>query len=93
MSTKRKTKAQREAEQRAALLRRVHDVYCGAKGQLWDSDDFSTAAQLSNIVPALRDLFASQHSEMTYPWQPHCLHYYDTAESAADFLFSQGYRA
>lgn len=93
MTTKRKTKAQREAEQKAALYRRVRDVYCGAKGQLWDGDDFATAANLSNIIPALRDLFSSQQSELIYPWAPHCLSHYDTAESAAEFLFAQGYRA
>lgn len=93
MSTKRKTKAQREAEQKAELYRRVHDVYCGAKGQLWDGDDFATAQHLSLVVPALRDLFAAQHAEMIYPWQPHCLSHFDTADTATEFLYAQGYRA
>ncbi len=92
MTTKRKTKSQREAEQKAALYRRVHDVYCGAAGKVWDGDDFATAENLSNIVPALRDIFGPQQ-EATYPWQPHCLHYFNDANTAANFLFEHGYRA
>ena len=35
---KRKTKAQREAEQRAALFQRVRDIYSGAQGCLPSSE-------------------------------------------------------
>lgn len=90
---KRESKAQRERRQKAALRQRINDVYSGAKGQMWDGDDFATAEQLSRVVPALRDMLASQHSEMIYPWSPHCLNYYDTVDTSTEFLFRHGYRA
>lgn len=95
MTIKRKTKAQREAEQKAALLRRVHDVYCGAIGAQWDSvenGDFATAEQLSQIMWALKCLFGAQ-LEHDYFWNIHHIKHFDNPESATDFLFDAGFRA
>jgi hypothetical protein len=89
-----KTKAQREAEQKAALLRRVTDVYCGAKGDSWDhGDEWATAQILENVVWALKKLFGPQLPDYESPWMPHCLSHFDTPESATDFLFDNGFRA
>ncbi len=89
---KRRTKEQREAELKAALLRRVTDVYAGAGGRLWETDDFAIAADLSRIVPALKDLLGPQ-LEAHYLWAPHCLEYFNDPQSAANFLFDAGFRA
>ncbi len=95
MTTKRKTKAQREASQRAALLQRVHDVYSGALGNQWYSEgngDFATAEILSSVINALQQIFGKQ-SEYDYFWNIHHLGYFDNPEKAADFLFDAGFRA
>lgn len=95
MSTKRKTKAQREAEQKAALYQRIHDVYSGAVGAQWDSrdgGDFADAETLTNVMWALRCIFADQ-SEHEFYWDIHHIKYFDNPEKAADFLFDAGFRA
>lgn len=88
---KRKTKAQREQEQRAALLRRVTDIYSGAQGAVWDNDDFVTAEILGQVIPVLRELFGTENTE--YLFSLHCLRYFDSAASATNHLFSNGVRA
>jgi hypothetical protein len=88
---KRLSKQQREGQQRAALLRRVTDVYSGAMGGEWDSDQFATAEILSRVIPALKELFSDQWHE--YLCSPHMLHYFDTAKNATDRLFYEGIRA
>lgn len=90
---KRKTKAQREGEQKAALLRRVTDVYSGALGAPWTNDEFATAEQLANVIPALRGIFGEQVPDREYMWAAHCIRYFDTAASATEHLFGQGIRA
>lgn len=95
MTTKRKTKVQREAELKAALYQRVHDVYSGAAGKSWDTNgdgDFATADTLTNVIPALDCIFGAQ-LDARYMWQAHCLKYFDNPESATDHLFSAGIRA
>lgn len=95
MSTKRKTKAQRESERKAALYQRVHDVYSGALGAKWDSEgngDFANAEQLTDIMWALKCLFGQQ-SEHEYYWNIHHIKYFDTPESATEYLFDAGFRA
>lgn len=87
---KRKTRSQREAEQRAALRQRITDVYSGALGTEWDEDQFATAEILSNVIPVLKEIFGDQVSGQEYLWAPHCLRYFDTAQSATDHLFSHG---
>lgn len=88
---KRLSKQQKEDQQRAALLRRVTDVYSGAMGGEWDQDQFATAEILSRVIPALKELFSSQWHE--YLTNPHGLHHFDNAKSAAERLFNEGIRA
>lgn len=88
---KRLTKQQKEDQQRAALLRRVTDVYSGAIGQEWSEDEFATAEILSRVIPALRELFSKQWKD--YMNSPHSLHHFDNARMAADWLFQEGIRA
>lgn len=92
MATKRKTKAQREADQKAALLRRITDIYSGALGQAWDEDEFASADLLSRVVPALQQMFGAQ-IEREFPWMARSLGRFDNPESAAAFLFGLGIRA
>jgi hypothetical protein len=88
---KRQSKAQKEAVEKAKLLQRVMDVYSGAMGGAWDTDQFATAEILSRVIPTLRELFNEQWKDLLH--SPRCLRYYDTAETAAEFLYVQGVRA
>lgn len=88
---KRKTKAQREHEAKAALLQRVEDIYAGALGMECDDDQWATADILSRVVPALREIFSSDSN--AYLFEVHCLQYFDTAKSAAQHLYGCGIRA
>lgn len=90
---KRQTKEQREAVQKAELLRRVTDVYSGAIGKAWERDDFATAENLSKVIPALKDLFGEQDPLRGYVWELHCLNYFDNPRTATEHLFSSGFRA
>ena len=88
---KRKTKPQHEAEQKAALLQRVRDIYSGAAGMEWDSDEsWPGANELSRIVPAVRGLFVTDDYEFLVA--PSNLGEYDTPEKLAEFLFRYGVR-
>lgn len=88
---KRLTKQQKEDQQRAALLRRVTDVYSGAMGAIWTEDEFATAEILSRVLPALKELFDPQWQD--YMHSPHGLSRFDNAKSATDWLFQEGVRA
>lgn len=92
MRQKRKTKAQREVEQKAALSRRINDVYTGATGRIWSEDEFATAIDLSKIIPALQILLGDQ-MEHKYFWRNDHIDKFDTPETATDFLFGSGFRA
>lgn len=91
---KRKTKIQREAEQHAALLQRVTDIYSGAQGQSWhnDDDNFASADILSKVVPVIEQIFGPQ-SEFVWFWSASVIHYFDRPSTATDFLFKEGFRA
>lgn len=91
---KRKTKEQREAELRAALLQRITDVFSGALGDIWETDsNWATAEQLSNIIFALQKIFGKQIENSDWCWNVHSIKYFDTPQSACDHLFEQGFRA
>lgn len=93
--TKRKTKEQREADERAALLQRITDIYSGANGGVWTEDEFAYAELLSRVVPVLRKLFLCEEMGRmnAHCFEPHCLNYYDTPKAATEFLFDKGVRA
>ena len=87
---KRLTKEQREEAAKNALLQRVQDIYSGACGRLWDSEDSVTATELSTIVPAIRAVFGiDENLFLVRPWN---LDKYETPWTAAEFLFKYGIR-
>jgi len=107
--TKRKTNAQREAEQRSALFQRVYDVVSGACGRVLESQDsieceWLVPDELSRAVPALKEMFSGDQAldaqdKPTGDWEnDHLfeLHYLDrftSVGSITDFLFEHGVRA
>lgn len=78
--------------QKEALLRRITDVYSGAQGAVWSSDDFATAAILEKVVHVFKGMF-KEGADYSYMWDCYCLSHYDTPESACEFLFRAGIRA
>ena len=94
MTTKRKTKAQREAELKAALLQRLADIYSGAAGEKWVyGEQWATAELLTKIIWACKEIFGPQRPEIDWPFNTHSIEYFDTPESACEHLFEAGYRA
>lgn len=90
---KRKTKAQREAEQLAALEQRIRDIYSGACGRaMWCDDDFPCAEELSRIIPTVRDVFGERHPNW-YVYQVRCLDRWELPGRVAEWLFELGFRA
>lgn len=88
---KRKTKAQKTEEQTAALLQRITDVYSGAGGCCWDSEEeWPTAEYLARIVPALKCMFPDAPEHL---WAPCNLHFYDTPGTLTDRFYAAGVRA
>jgi len=93
VTTKRKTKTQREAEQINALFQRIHDIYSGAIGQKWPlGEQWATAEELPNIIWACKEIFGPQQ-ECEWPFSIHSISHFNTPESACDHLFTAGYRA
>ena len=95
--TKRKTKAQREQEQRAALLRRVVDIYSGGCERSMEPvpvfQDDVTPMELSRILTALRDLLGDGPHAEWWGWEPRALGHFQTPELAAQHLYNAGFRA
>jgi len=89
---KRKTKAQRETEQKAALRQRVADIATGAAGYEFDCQgEFSTAEMLSRFIPALKVQFDEEGR--SHLWNAGNLNNYENIDSTADFLWEYGVRA
>ena len=85
-----------EAMAKAALLQRVQDVYVGAQGYEYDSENnVVEAEELGRIVPALQVLFGVDTNEKSngYLWYPEFLRHFASPEAATDWLFSGGVRA
>lgn len=58
---KRKTKSEKEAEEKAALRQRIADVYAGACGEPADTDDFFLTLEAgSRAITALKKLFGQE---------------------------------
>ena len=94
MTTKRKTKAQKEAEEKAALKQRLTDIYSGALGQKWDDDDegfIADAELLCRVVQACRDVFVNDHNKQLF--EVHNLDEYATVENLTGFYYAYGLRA
>lgn len=105
MATKRKTKAQRETEQRAALEQRVLDIATGVVGS--DAGDDEDGAEIiwavnepehiQRFIGALESVFGAQveHHEETYSlltrhWM---ISEYKDLESTVGLLWRLGVRA
>lgn len=100
MKLKRKTKARREEEAKAALRQRIHDIACGAAGFQFDQEgEFATADFLERFVSALKAQFGfEEKSEQgttsnKFLFDVNILHHYDNIDSATDFLFRNDVRA
>ena len=90
---KRKTKAQREEEQRAALFRRIADIYLCATGEVQNEDGdncYLTVDQFVDVHRAIECAFGWQR-----PWmaKAHNADEFKNAASLTDWLFNCGYRA
>ena len=85
-----------EATAKVALLNRIRDVYVGAQGYEFDSEnDYVTPGELGRIVPALQALFGVDTDEHTnnYLWYPEFLEHFTSPEAATEWLFEAGVRA
>ena len=93
MTTKRKTKAQKESEEKAALAQRLNDIYSGALGYKWDDDELLIAdgELLSKVVMACRAIFKTEDNE--YLFEIHNLDEYNTVEKLTEFYYRNGVRA
>ena len=101
---RRKTKAQREAEQHRALWQRVYDVFCGACGrafdEAYDSDpgEWLTLEEASLVIPALRELFEGDCTPeqpkppYRYLFTVHCISNFDSVQSVVSYLWEAGVR-
>ena len=102
---KRKTKAEREAEQRAALFVRVRDVYSGACGEEWleeldgEQQQWLSMESAGRAIRALRLMFQGDkpedrdECERAWLFKTHNLAKFESATSATDWLFEHGVRA
>lgn len=81
----------REKKQYQALRQRIGDIYHGALGQNFDKDQWANAEILSRVIPALKALFGRKPRD--YLFYPSNLHYFDTPDSATDFLWGADVRA
>lgn len=96
---KRKTKQQREYEQRQALRQRVEDICAGATyGECYeckpDSGYVFCPTDLSRIVPACKKAFLCEEEgkHNDYLFNPMQLDHYENIDSITDFLFDHGVR-
>ena len=93
MTTKRKTKVQKEAEEKAALKQRLTDIYSGALGDKWDDDGLLIAygELLCKVVMACRSIFETEDNK--YLFEIHNLDKYETAGQLTEFYYRNGVRA
>ena len=92
MTTKRKTKAQKEAEEKAALRQRLTDIYSGAYGYPWvDGESYIRSGPLSRIIPACVGLLNDDHD--IYQMVDHNISEYESVEKLTEFYYRLGVRA
>lgn len=90
---KRKTRAQREAEQRDALHQRIADIFAGACGRVMDVDyESASLEEIVNIVNAIRETFGEPIKDWC-GWGLRTLPRFETVEAAVEHLFENGFRA
>lgn len=92
---KRKTKEQREAEEKAALRRRVDDIFLGAVGyKSAEEDGEPWPEQFITFCVALKQAFLVEgDSGNEWMWTLDGLSNFCNPESATEFLYRNGVRA
>lgn len=94
---KRKTKAEREEEQRAALRLRLGDMMAGAQGEDPDSEDFCTLflANYPCVLEAVKIRLMTPEfwDTNTYLTAAYSADEFETVEKLTDFLYRNGVRA
>lgn len=93
--TKRKTKAQREAEQKDALRQIVLAVACGAsQGEAFDGEFCMAAPDLQWFMQGLSRIFEPQLHESSRVFKSlNWIEYFETVDQATDLLWRFGCRA
>jgi len=96
--TKRKNKAQREAEQRSALFQRVYDVVSGACGQEYEEGRVMGQEEARRVRGALLGLFRGDRlhphtSVCEFDYLFRCPERLGDTGSITNFLFEHGVRA
>jgi hypothetical protein len=105
---KRRTKQQKEADERAALRRRVLDMAFGAFGWYSGAESIDpTAADHAGMFGAMSPdalgrwigavavhlIKADRDGKSPYLLLPHCIDKWDSLEGIVDALYNQGIRA
>ena len=93
MTSKRKTKAQKEVETKAALKQRLTDIYSGALGCEWadDAGFIVDAELLCRVVKACEEIFGSYDNAWLF-WIS-SLGEYDSVDKLTEFYYRNGVRA
>lgn len=94
---KRLTKAQKEAQEKAALQRRVLDI-CIASGAAWDMNETLVGpVELCKVMCTVRHLWAGdindENNELRYILSHWNVNEYETPEKLTEFLYRMGVRA
>jgi len=91
--TKRKTKAQRELEQKAALRQRIHDIAVGAGVDDVVEDDYwcIDPESLCRLLIAARHIFVTDGNE--YLFKAYSIDKYTCLDNLTDFYYRNGVRA
>ena len=92
MTTKSKTVAQIEAEEKAALKQRLTDIYSGAVGVKWEDCCYEVSGKmLMDVIRVCRAVFG--HDDNVWLFEVHNLDKYDTVEQLTEFFYKNGVRA
>lgn len=99
--TKRQTKAQKEAAEKAALRQRVDDLWLATVGDHWENEESGEPwpEQFIDFCEALKLAFCIREREdedvegNEYLWASWNLRRFHNPESATDQLFDHGVRA
>lgn len=96
---KRKTKQQREAEQKAALRQRLDDLFVASTGDLYDGESEPWPESFIDFVGSIRQVFQIRRVEAEgiegneHLWLFWNLKHYRNPEAATEYLYQEGIRA
>lgn len=92
-TTKRLTKAEREAAQKAALRQRIGDIVAGACGQEKDTEgEIVFLCEYPNVLRAVKARLELP-ADREHLTSAHNADAYETVEKLTEFLFRNGVRA